>query len=429
MNDNDSSSNDSPATVQSPSGPLTPPVAPASGPRVINRRSRNPRNAGPPPELLADKALASAMSCLPAAYEFEVHKTIHRIRSSSSKFVALQMPEGLLMYGCALTDLFKKFCPSLSDCVLLGDVTYGACCVDDLGALALGCDLLLHYGHSCLVPTTACALPTLYVFVEIRVDVEHLVGCVGATLASCPGATISVMGTVQFRGAVVDSVAGLEAKGFRCSVPQAKPLSPGEVLGCTAPAGLLREDVTLEQQCMLFIADGRFHLEAAMIANPKLKAYRYDPYSKVLTEEAYEFSKMKALRRAAIDKAQSAKTFGIVLGTLGRQGNPAILCRVKKLLAARGLRSFVVLLSEVFPAKLSMMPDADAWVQIACPRLSIDWGHFFATSVLSTYELEVALGEAKWEVDSYPMDFYAKGETNLWSNYGGANDKRAINLE
>jgi diphthamide biosynthesis enzyme Dph1/Dph2-like protein len=34
--------------------------------------------------------------------------------------------------------------------VIMGDVTYGACCVDDYTAVALGCDMLVHYGHSCL---------------------------------------------------------------------------------------------------------------------------------------------------------------------------------------------------------------------------------------------------------------------------------------
>ena len=32
----------------------------------------------------------------------------------------------------------------------MGDVTYGACCIDDYTALALDCDMLVHYGHSCL---------------------------------------------------------------------------------------------------------------------------------------------------------------------------------------------------------------------------------------------------------------------------------------
>ena len=36
------------------------------------------------------------------------------------------------------------------DTVIMGDVTYGACCVDDFTARALGCDLMVHYGHSCL---------------------------------------------------------------------------------------------------------------------------------------------------------------------------------------------------------------------------------------------------------------------------------------
>ena len=39
----------------------------------------------------------------------------------------------------------------VEQCFIMGDVTYGACCVDDFSAAALRCDFLLHYGHSCLV--------------------------------------------------------------------------------------------------------------------------------------------------------------------------------------------------------------------------------------------------------------------------------------
>ncbi len=34
--------------------------------------------------------------------------------------------------------------------IIMGDVTYGACCVDDFTARALGADFMVHYGHSCL---------------------------------------------------------------------------------------------------------------------------------------------------------------------------------------------------------------------------------------------------------------------------------------
>ena len=212
-----------------------------------------------------------------------------------------------------------------------------------------------------------------------------------------------------------------EEKNLPCSIPQAKPLSPGEVLGCTAPSIASENE---KDSVILFIADGRFHLEAAMIANPKLRALRYDPYGKSLTEEGYENKKMKQLRLNAIRRTQGSdvKTFGIILGTLGRQGNPAIVSGIRKKLRKHGKRSFVILLSEVFPKKLNLMPQADAWVQVACPRLSVDWGHFFDKPLLSTYELEVCLQETEWR-EVYPMDFYKNG-SGEWTNYNEKNKSR-----
>jgi 2-(3-amino-3-carboxypropyl)histidine synthase len=353
---------------------------------------------------------------------------------------------------------------------------------------------------------------------------------------------------------------------FRTIVPQAKPLSPGEVLGCTSPSGLAKldfdavaaesssrrkrreararmeevgrndgdarssrvseshrtetlplndlgviivaseeGDIRRRERVMIFVADGRFHLEAAMMSNPTLRALRYDPYSKTLTEERYETSKMKGLRRDAVvgarrllgisssthiddrqyradlfggvgggsalprcgddvadrviqpssqlspspQERRPPPTMGIILGTLGRQGNPAILSRVRSLLRSRGIRTIIVLLSEIFPKKLDAMssgPDGiRAWVQIACPRLSVDWGHHFSVPVLSPYELFVALGEVddssllrSGEVEQrseggrreeeevgYPMDFYSKSG-GPWANYHNDNKDRQV---
>jgi len=44
--------------------------------------------------------------------------------------------------------LFYRF--TEADTLIMGDVTYGACCVDDFSARALGADIMIHYGHSCL---------------------------------------------------------------------------------------------------------------------------------------------------------------------------------------------------------------------------------------------------------------------------------------
>ncbi len=54
-----------------------------------------------------------------------------------------------------------------------------------------------------------------------------------------------------------------------------------------------------------------------------------------------------------------------------------------------------MLLSEVTPAKLALLAGPGAWVQVACPRLSIDWGEGFALPTLTPFEALVALGEAR----------------------------------
>jgi 2-(3-amino-3-carboxypropyl)histidine synthase len=91
----------------------------------------------------------------------------------------------------------------------------------------------------------------------------------------------------------------------------------------------------------------------------------------------------------AVERARTAKTWGMVLGTLGRQGNPAILTHLQAKFTDKGLSYQVILLSELTPDKIRMLEGIDAWVQIACPRLSIDWGEGFHKPVLTPYEAEV----------------------------------------
>jgi 2-(3-amino-3-carboxypropyl)histidine synthase len=114
-----------------------------------------------------------------------------------------------------------------------------------------------------------------------------------------------------------------------------------------------------------------------MIQNPNLKAYRYDPCGKIITAEGYDTEKMKANRLAAIKTASSAQLFGIVLGTLGRQGSPLIFDRLRSLLKLPGRRCVLFLMAELNPAKIATISNIEAWVQVSCPRLSIDWGAGF----------------------------------------------------
>lgn len=357
-----------------------------------------------PPEILNDPQLKTAIALLPANYSFEIPKTIHRIRSLEAKKVALQMPEGLLMFATTISDILTQFCPAI-ETLIMGDVTYGACCIDDYTARAMGCDLLVHYAHSCLIPVDVTKIKTLYVFVDISIDTSHLLATLERNFS--PGKTVAMVGTIQFNATIHGVKSALEKAGFNIIVPQIAPLSRGEILGCTSPNLSSYTDMSVD--LILYLGDGRFHLESIMIHNPKIPAYRYDPYSRKLTHETYGHDEMQDLRRAAIRTAKGAKKWGLILGSLGRQGNPHTLALIESKLNQKGIPFVNLLLSEIFPGKLALMRDVECWVQVACPRLSIDWGYAFPRPLLTPYEALVALEEKDdWGQDAYPMDYYGR---------------------
>jgi 2-(3-amino-3-carboxypropyl)histidine synthase len=163
---------------------------------------------------------------------------------------------------------------------------------------------------------------------------------------------------------------------------------------------------------------------------------------------------MKRLRYDAIQYASKYATiFGIILGTLGRQGNPAIVQKIQQTIRDANRKCFIVLLSEITPHKLHLLSSSYnnnnnnrnntlCWVQVACPRLSVDWGHALNCDdndnnntnsdhvpappiLLNPYELFVCLEQTTWESDTYPMDYYSTNG-GPWTNYHGNNKNRQM---
>jgi len=206
--------------------------------------------------------------------------------------VSLQFPEGLLLHATLIADILSEFCSekSLADalpveCLILGDVTYGACCIDDLASKRLNCDFIVHYGHSCLVPIPDMTISNvLYVFVEIGIDIRHLLESVAFNFKKTD--KIYLLGIVQFNTTLVRLKHLLTVeKGFTdVQIPMERPRASGEVLGCTSPVIDHQPDTSeggaemKEPGSVVFIGDGRFHIESCMIRNAHLKFFQYDPF-------------------------------------------------------------------------------------------------------------------------------------------------------
>lgn len=179
-----------------------------------------------PDDILNDKELNNAIKLLPSNYNYEIHKTVWNIRKHSATRVALQLPEGLLIYSLVISDILEQFCGV--ETVVMGDVTYGACCIDDFTAKALDCDFLVHYAHSCLVPVDVTSIKVLYVFVTINIDETHLINTIKRNFPA--NTTLAAFGTIQFNPTIHSVKGKLESDPdhpIYFMPPQQKPLSKG----------------------------------------------------------------------------------------------------------------------------------------------------------------------------------------------------------
>ena len=122
------------------------------------------------------------------------------------------------------------------------------------------------------------------------------------------------------------------------------------------------------------------------------------------------------IRKTQFLLAKKAKHFGLILGILGRQGQTHLLYKFQKMLEEKGKKYTIFLISEIFGGTLDEFEEIDCWVQISCPRLSIDWGHYFSKPLLNSYEAYLLLFEGKWVDDNYPMLHYSY-DGGPWTSY------------
>ncbi|CAN0830272.1 2-(3-amino-3-carboxypropyl)histidine synthase subunit 2 [Linum grandiflorum] len=56
--------------------------------------------------------------------------------------------------------------------LLMADATFGSCCVNEVGASHIDAECVVHYGHTCLIPTST--VPAFFVLGKASMGDESL---------------------------------------------------------------------------------------------------------------------------------------------------------------------------------------------------------------------------------------------------------------
>jgi 2-(3-amino-3-carboxypropyl)histidine synthase len=320
-------------------------------------------------------------------FDFEGERIEQEITKLGAKRVLIQMPEGLKPEAPKLAKLIEK---SGAVAIISADPCYGACDIAVGEAEGLGVDLIVHFGHAKMAKHEP--IPTVYVEARAIVTVDS------AVVKSVPLLSnytkIGLATSVQHLQ-MLDQARGILVRAGKTVIigDTGQMGYPGQVSGCNYSNV---KSIVNEVEAFLFVGGGMFHALgiALSTSKPTIIADPYDGRAYPISAEA---QKILRQRFAGIQEAKNAKTLGIFVGLKPGQKHLDGALKVKELAEKNGKTAYLLAAREINPETLLEFPSIDAYVNTACPRVSLDATGKFGKPVLTVNEFMVVCGESSWE--------------------------------
>ncbi len=313
-------------------------------------------------------------------HEVSNREVLETLRELNAERVLIQTPEGLKGEAQNLADFLEG---NGIEVIISGDINYGACDPADREAKALGCDALIHLGHSYM--TLHLEVPTIFVPAFAKVEVVPALEKNIDKIRKL-GRRIALVTTAQHIHRLKGAREFLEKHGFEVIIGKgdSRVSWPGQVLGCNFSSAKVKAEG------VLFVGAGYFHPIGLALATGK-PTLAVNPYSGDAIWMDGEAERLIRKRWAQIAKAMDAQSFGVVISTKKGQLRLAEAKRVVKLLREHGKYARLIAMNHIsYPALEGF--DFDAYVVVACPRVPMDDYENWRKPVLTPTELEILLG-------------------------------------
>lgn len=304
--------------------------------------------------------------------------------------VALNGPDGMLpsVQDTAMRIMNRFGIPAY----VLADTTWGTCDLNSNGAKVLAAEILFNIGHTINMTSFEKNVVMIDAFDDVSFD---------RVAEKCAemlnGKTVSLVTDSQHLNQV-DSVRKiLENNGVFVKIGKGKgQLNDGQVFGCEFyPAIEVKDQVDAN----VFMGQSNFHASGLALSTNK-PTYVLDPYFNEV-RDVTEFAQMLQRKATlAIYKAAEAKTFGVIVGLKEGQLSKLTALKFKNELEKEDKIVQLFALTDITNDRLRNLRGIDAFIQVACPRISTD--NQFDKPVLSTPQANALLKILRHEnIDDY----------------------------
>jgi len=317
-------------------------------------------------------------------------KVFEIIEERKPTSVALNGPDGILpkVQDLALK-IGKKFgIPAY----LLADTTWGSCDLNSIGGKILNAEIQFNIGHTNKLDVLEKNVIMIDAYDDVPFD-KVVTKCIDLL----KGKTVSLITDSQHLHQIESVKNMLVKNNVGVKIGKGKgQLNDGQVFGCEFyPASETMGDVDAN----IFLGQSNFHAAGVALATNK-PTYILDPYFNEVREISDFAKKLKKRSTLAIYSAVDAQTFGIIIGLKEGQLSKLTALKFKKELESKGKTVHLIALTEVTNERIRNLKGIDAFIQVACPRISTD--NEFDKPVLSTPQATALIKILKKEnIDEY----------------------------
>ena len=309
------------------------------------------------------------------------------IEEKKPKVVLVNAPGGLLRQTKELMERVKQKYGVTS--ILSGDSCFGICDTLDDDVEKLQADLALHIGHNAAVTLVG----DFTYLVDAVDDVEFDEVADKAAKVLAPYKRVGLATFSQHLHQLGPVKERLESKGFQVVVGKGNNLMlEGQIFGCDFSTSYPVRD---EVDAFAVLGESEFHAVGLALATGK-PTFMLDPYMNEVTDmqQAAEERKKRAI--LGVYGALDARVFGVITGLKEGQKMLGRSRWISQRLETSGRKVIQLAMRDITADRLAPHREIEAFIQTACPRISID-GFTFDRPVLSIPQADalVALIEGR----------------------------------
>ncbi|XP_050440514.1 2-(3-amino-3-carboxypropyl)histidine synthase subunit 2 [Adelges cooleyi] len=317
-------------------------------------------------------------------YTSQIESCVEWIKNGNFEKVCVQLPDDMLKLSVDISNEFEKL---LGHRVyILGDTSYGSCCVDETAAQHVAADCVIHFGRACLTPTGR--LPVYFILPKKSLDLTKCSSMIHEKFGTVKEPILVLYDVVyhHIRDSLAESLSSIN------SIIMSNLDLPENENDPNIVKLFGRQFQNVQYKYIVYITHDDYmnNVNRFILNKRDCEVYLYKSDCESLVQETLAQTIRK--KYYIHEKLKDCTHFGILVCSLSIKDLIDRINLVKSLCKARNKKSYIFSVGRPNVAKLANFPEVEVFVNITCIEGVIENQKEFLQPIVNIDDFELALG-------------------------------------